>query len=146
MNDPQADFLRRVQQRAAQELNDRDMEGHKVAWLGHRHIQALKDGQWSVVLDELDRQSHRTIRSIWLMAAFLVVATAGHAVYTVSGIPLAWSEALWMLLIPGLWLAYGIYAVWATTKRLQHLERARMALEIARDTDKNEQDTAETEL
>ena len=37
------------------------------------------------------------------------------------------------LLLPGLCLAYGLYAVRATTKRLQHLERARVALEMTRE-------------
>ena len=73
------------------------------------------------------------------------MTTVGYAFYAGSGTALSGSEAFRDLLLPGLWLAYGLYAVRATTKRLQHLERALVALEMARE-EEQAQATAQYEV
>lgn len=113
-----------------EELNARDEEGRKAGRLNYRHVQALKEGRWTDVLEELDQQAQRTVRTLWLMTAFLALASAGSMLYTGSGAALLWPEAVQELLLPGLWLVYAIYAVRVTTERLQHLKRARVMLEI----------------
>ncbi len=126
-------MLSRLRDRALEELGAQDVEGHKAARLRYRHIQALKEGRWTEVIEELDRKAQWTVRTLWPLAAFLVVTTAGYAFYAGSGTALSGPEPFLDLLLPGLWLAYGLYAVPATAKWLQHLERARVALEMTRE-------------
>jgi hypothetical protein len=143
-----SDALLRLRDRALEELNAHDAEGHRVARLDYRHIQALKQNRWPDVIEEIDRQTRRTVRGLWLMAAFLVLAAAGsvlYHVYAVGGTALPGSEVISNLLVPGLCIAYGVYAVRTTTERVQHLERARVLLETVREEEQIAREDAPSE-
>ena len=103
--------------------------------LTYQETQALKDGHWDALLATANKRARRVSYAIWLLVVFLIASTSLHAFYAAGVASASWTHTLRELLIPGMWLPFGLYGLHAALKRSRELERVRTLLKTARDAE-----------
>jgi hypothetical protein len=122
-----------IRQQALDALNPSDTL--HMTLLTYKEKQALEDGHWDDVLATTNRRARRMGYAIWLLVVFLIALTSLHAFYTAGMASESWTVILRELLVPGMWLPFGLFALHAALKRSHELERICTMLELARDAE-----------